>query len=190
MAFSPRGRISVDLRGLRPALFDLARAQGVSPSDFVRALVAGAQRQPCASLATHVAEDLSLSSGERVRLSLRMSRGDAQALLAAARSAEVSLGTYLAGVAAGIPAITAGRPRLEHLAALVASNSTLATLARNLGRLTSLLSQGSVAEAADYRQLLDRIADEVRDHLATSSAALADLMPRRLGVRERRRNSG
>jgi hypothetical protein len=80
--------------------------------------------------------------------------------------------------------LTCASLRSEHLKALVASNSTMATLARNLARLTSLLSHGSVAEAAYYREMLDRVADEVRAHLAISSTTLADLRPRRLGTLE------
>ena len=36
MPASSRDRISVDLHGLKAALFDQARVRGVSPSDFVR----------------------------------------------------------------------------------------------------------------------------------------------------------
>ena len=66
----------------------------------------------------------------------------------------------------------------EHLTALVASNSTLATLGRNLGRSTSLLRQSSVHEAREYREVLDEIAHVVRNHLALAATVLADLQPR------------
>jgi hypothetical protein len=42
MTPSSRDRISVDLRGLRAALFEQARARGISPSDLVRAALATA----------------------------------------------------------------------------------------------------------------------------------------------------
>ena len=52
------------------------------------------------------------------------------------------------------------------------------TLSRNLHRLTSLLRQGSVRAAQEYREMLDTVADDVREHLTLASAALADLRPR------------
>ena len=67
-----RGRISVDLGALRVALFERARAQGVRPSDIVRASLAGAlgsesrtPRPPGSAVAL---------GSDRVRLALRMDR--------------------------------------------------------------------------------------------------------------------
>ena len=46
MAPSSRDRISVDLRGLKAALIERARAQGASPSDFVRTALADVLSEP------------------------------------------------------------------------------------------------------------------------------------------------
>lgn len=177
MAPSSRDRISVDLRGMKAALVYRARARGVSLLDFVRVVLADSlgRVEPPAADRSHAC--FLPPEQRRVRLSLRMSKGEAAATLAAARAAGVAAGAYVAGLVADVPA--GGGTRGEHLAALVASNATLATLGRNLGQSTSLLHQSSGHEAREYREVLDEIAHDVRNHLALAAAVLADLQPRR-----------
>ena len=178
MARTSRDRISVDLRGLRAALFEQARARGVSPSDLVRAVLATALDHADPSITERSAPGTAESCGDRVRLSLRMSHRDALATIRAARVAGLSPGAYVAGLIADIPVLTSGAARADHLASLIASSAELSTLSRNLHRLTSLLRQGSVSAAREYRDLLDTVADDVREHLTLASAVLADLRPR------------
>ena len=178
MAPSSRNRISVDLRGLKAALFEKARGRGVSPSDLVRAALADALDQTEPSITDHSANDTAVSTEHRVRLSLRMTRRDALAAMTAARAAGLSPGAYVASLVAGVPVLTSGATRSDHLAALIASSAELSTLSRNLHRLTSLLRQGAVRAAQEYREMLDTVADDVRDHLTLASTALADLRPR------------
>ena len=178
MTPSSRDRISVDLRGLRAVLFKQARARGISPSDLVRAALATALDQSAPSITARSAPGTVESSEDRVRLSLRMSRSDALATIRAARAAGLSPGAYVAGLIAGVPVLTSGAARTDHLASLIASSAELSTLSRNLHRLTDLLRQGSVRAAQEYRDMLDTVADDVRDHLTLASAVLADLRPR------------
>jgi hypothetical protein len=110
-----------------------------------------------------------------------MSRADAQALLAAAQRAGLNPGAFVAGLVAGIPAITGGTRRSDHVAALVASSAELATLSRSLFHLSQLIRQGNVEAARPYRDLLDTLSAEIRAHLAKSGAVLADLQPRPSG---------
>ena len=107
-----------------------------------------------------------------------MSRSDALATIKAARTAGLSPGAYVAGLIAGVPVLTSGSTRTDHLASLIASSAELSTLSRNLYRLTSLLRQGSVRAAQEYRDMLDTVADDVREHLTLASSVLADLRPR------------
>lgn len=179
MAPSSRDRISVDVRGLKAALFEQARARGVSPSDLVRVALATALDQAEPSMTGRAAPGTVESSEDRVRLSLRMSRSDALAAITAARAAGLSPGAHVAGLIAGVPVLTSGATRAEHLAALIASSAELSTLCRNLHRLMSLLRQGFVRAAQEYRDMLDTVADDVRQHLTLASAVLADLRPRR-----------
>jgi hypothetical protein len=183
MAPSSRDRISVDLRGLKAALIERARVHGASPSDFIRTALADALSEPppSPSMRARPQSDFSSSDG-RVRLSLRLSRQDKQAIVFAADRAGLSIGAYVAGLAAGIPAVSNGTVLADNLCALVASNAAMAALSRNLHHLTSLLGLGSIRAAQEYRDVLDSTAGEVRRHLAFASAVLADLRPLRVAA--------
>ena len=178
---SSRELICVDLHGMKAAVVEYARARGVTPSDFVRAALTDAMGPAECSIARRpVVPSLPIVEA-RVRLSLRMSRSDAVATVAAARAAGLALGAYVSGLVAGVPALTSGHTRDEHLAALIASNADMATLGRNLGQLVSLLRQGSTRAALEYGEMLDGIGRVVHRHLALVSAVVADLRPRREG---------
>ncbi len=178
MTPSSRDRISVDLRGLKAALFERARGRGVSPSDLVRAALVEVLDPAELPITERSASGIVVFPGDRVRLSLRMTRREALATITAARAAGLSPGAYVAGLVAGVPVLMTGGTRSDHLAALIASSAELSTLSRNLHHLTTLLRQGSIRAAQEYREMLDTVADDVRDHLTLASTALADLRPR------------
>jgi hypothetical protein len=178
MPRSSRDRISVDLRGLRAALCAQARELGVSPSDLVRRALALALDGAESSSSTSAASK-ALGRERPVRLSLRMTRRDAEATRVAAKRAGLSCGAYIAGLVAGVPVLLEGSAPNQYLAALSVSNADVATLARDLRHLTSLLRQGSSRAAQEYRERLDAVADDVRKHLALASAGLVALQPRR-----------
>ena len=178
MTPSSRDRISVDLRGLKAPLFERAHARGVSPSGLVRDALIDALGRIEPSSPDHVAAGAPLPMEGRVRLSLRMSREDARATLAAARQAWLAPGAFVAGLVAGVPALLGGASRDAHIAALIASSAELSTLSRDIHHLTSLLRQGNVRAAQEYRERLDTLAGDVRNHLSLTSRVLADLRPR------------
>ena len=178
MAPSLRDRISVDLHGLKAALFERALALGVSPSGLVRTTLADALGQTDA-----INVDRSMSrqlpgKGDRVRLCLRMSREDASATLEGARHAGLNPGDYIGGLVAGVPVLLGAGSRTDHLAALIASSAELSTFSRNLHHLTKLLRHGEFRPAQEYRPMLDTLGADVRSHLALVAGALADLRPR------------
>ena len=176
MAPSSRDRISVDLRGLKAALIERSRAQGQTPSDFVRALLAAALRAEADAVRKAPEPG---RSGPRVRLSMRMSRDEARLVIERARASGMAIGAYVAGRCAGIPAFAGGARPADQVATLVRSSAELATLARDLRHLTLLLRQGEVRAAQEYRRLFDTLGDDVRAHLRLASRALADLRPAR-----------
>ena len=175
---SSRDRISVDLCGLKASLFEQARARGVSPSGLVRDALIDALGRTESSSPDHVAAGAPAPMADRVRLSLRMSREEASATLTAARQAGLAPGTFVAGLVAGVPALLGGASRDAHIAALIASSAELSTLSRDIRHLTSLLRQGNVRAAQEYRERLDTLAGDVRNHLSLASRVLADLRPR------------
>lgn len=178
MAPSSRDRISVDLHGLKAALFERAQALGVSPSGLVRATLAEALgRSDPINIDRSMPSPLS-GNGDRVRLCLRMSREQASATLDGARRASLNPGDYVGGLVAGVPVLLGAGSRTDHLAALIASSAELSTFSRNLHHLTKLLRHGEFRPAQEYRPMLDTLGADVRSHLALVAGALADLRPR------------
>ena len=175
---SSRELICVDLRGMRATLVEQARARGLSPSELLRAALADALGPGAARVAAPL-DNVSPAPIAHVRLSLRMSSEDRRACLAAARHAGLTPGAFVAGLVAGVPVLASGQSRGEHVAALVASNAEMATLARKVGELANLLRQGSTQAAHEYRAMLDGVAPAVREHIHRVSAVLAELRPSR-----------
>jgi hypothetical protein len=179
MKAAARDRITVDLRGLKAALVERARVHGVSPSDLVRHLVAEALEHQGDSAHAGPAHGAAIEPGERTRVSLRMHRLEAEALFSAARAAGLPAGAFVAGLVAGVPALEQGAAPRNHVAALVASNAEMSTLAKNVHHLAALIRLGSVRAAQEYQAVLVDLEADVRNHLALSAEVLAQLQPRR-----------
>lgn len=171
--------VTVDMRGLKAALVERARAERVSVSVLVRRAVAR-EFELNASPETDRAGDSSRATlaSTTVKLSIRFTRVEAAQLAAGARAAGLSRGAYLAGLIGGVAALSGGASRTDFVAALIASSSELSTLSRDIHQLTSLLRQGNVRAAQEYRERLDTLAGDVRRHLSLASGVLADLRPR------------
>ena len=119
-----------------------------------------------------------------VKLSIRLTRGQAEQLDAGARRAGLSRGAFLAGLLAGVPSLSGAlSSRPACIAALTASSAELSTLSRNIHHLTTLLREGNVRPAQEYRRMLDTLGDDVRAHLGLAASVLADLRPARSTAR-------
>lgn len=177
MAPSSRDRISVDLQGLKARLCERAHADGMLPSDVVRKALADALGQPAVSGVLRSPYARRDQSAGRARLSLRMTRAQAAAVIEAAHRAGTSPGDYVANLVAGVPVLTGGGRRAEHVAALIASCAEMSSLSRDVYHLTSLLREGSSRAAQEYRVMLNALANDVREHLRLASTVLAELRP-------------
>ena len=162
MAPSSRDRISVDLHGLKAALFERAQALGVSPSAWSARRSLTRWGGPIRPTSIDRCRACSSGTGDRVRLCLRMSREQASATLDGARRAGLNPGDYVGGLVAGVPVLSGAGNRTEHLAALIASSAELSTFSRNLHHLTTLLRQGEFRPAEEYRPMLDTLGADVR----------------------------
>lgn len=177
---SSRDRISVDLHGLRAALVERAQARRASVSVLVREAVERELGLIDGSKEPGSATRPAASSGSTVKLSIRLTSGEAERFDAGARRAGLSRGAFLTGLLAEVPSLAAGAgSRLECLAALTASSAELATLSRNINHLTALLRKGEVRPAQEYRRMLDTLGDDVREHLRLAASVLAELRPAR-----------
>jgi len=179
MAPSSRDRISVDLHGLKAALFERAQTLGVSPSVWVRNALADALGQSNQRVGQLAAPHPRSHHAGSVRVTLRMTREQAATTLSAAREAGMTPGEFLADLVAGVPVVANAGHRAEHIATLVASCAELSTFSRNLNHLNSLLRQGAYRPAEEYRPMLNTLGTDVRAHLNPATRALADLRPRR-----------
>jgi hypothetical protein len=190
-----RDRISVDLRGLKAALIERARRQGVTPSDLIRALLAEAlgEAGPCVD-AGHCGSAGGSPSAPRIpraRISLRLYRHEAQQVRQRAIAAGMPLGAFVASLCAdgalkSIGLLNGQRP-VDQLAALAASSAELSTLARDLRHLTQLLRQGNAPAAQVYRHRLETADRDVRAHLVLAAALLAELQHLRARLSATRR---
>jgi hypothetical protein len=178
MAPSSRDRISVDLQGLKVALCKRAQAAGMLPSTLVREALAAALGEPAANGVLRVSCARRVRSESRARLSLRMSRAQAAAVIEAAHRAGMSPGDYVANLVAGVAALTVGTRRTDHVAALIASCAEMSSLSRNVHHLTLLLHDGASRAAQEHLVMLDTLAGDVREHLRLASTVLAELRPR------------
>lgn len=172
--------VTVDMRGLKAPLAAHAQERGVSVSVVVRAAVGRALEvaEPAGPLDVSGSEEGSAQS-KMVKLSIRLPRAEIERLDSGAKAAGLSRGAYVCRLNAGLRALPDGPSRADQLAALVASNSELSSLGRDIRHLTALLAHGAVRAAQEYRQLLDSLADDVRRHLQLASTVLGDLWPRR-----------
>lgn len=182
--------VTVDMRGLKAALVARAQAERVSLSVLVRGAVAR-DLGPAVECEPLREENLtrSASGATSVKLSIRMTAAEARQLDAGARSAGLSRGAYLAGLVANVPVLASGGARTEHIRALMASSAELATLSRNIHRLTALLRQANVEPARPYRVMLDTVAADVRRHLELAAHTLADLQPQSRGAQPAARSA-
>lgn len=171
--------VTVDMRGLKAALVARAQSERVSVSVLVRSAVARELGLAKAAADQQAAAPAgSASSSTMVKLSIRLTFEEAERLAAGARAAGLSRGAYLSGLIANVPVLTSGASRADHLATLIASSAELSTLSRNIHHLTSLLREGNVRPALEYRGMLDTLAGDVHGHLTLAASVLADLRPR------------
>lgn len=180
MAPSARDRISVDLHGLKAALVARAAAERVDVSVVVRRAVE--RELGVAAATTELAGEpcSPRAAGSTVKLSIRLTTAEAAQLAGSAARAGLSRGAFIAGLLAEVPLLTSGlAARPDLLGALNASCAELSTLTRNLHHLTTLLRQGQVRAALEYREMLDTLGGDVREHLEMAAGLLAELRPAR-----------
>lgn len=115
-------------------------------------------------------------SPERGRLKVTVRLPMAHALLLArrARAADVSQGSYLAGLIDGTPVLTSP-DRREAIAALVRSTDQLAIICADLNAFMRLLGVGTQEQLEPYGARLSSLAADVHGHLEVAGRFLADV---------------
>jgi hypothetical protein len=167
--------VTVDLRGVGERLRAQAAARRMSTGAFVRRAV---------MLQLDDTEDeveslvpLPVPAAPVVKLTLRVSAAHAVALARLARQTDTSQGAYVAGLLDGMPAAPMPPDRSDAIAALVASTDQLAALGADISALTRFLRQANVPAAAQYRQRIDDLFVEVRQHLKQAADLFTAVTP-------------
>jgi hypothetical protein len=182
MVAPARELFTVDLRGLKPALLARAQANGISPSDLMRAALA--QALEVALPARGTADGTGLvrgTPGRTVQVYLRLTASESQLLLSNARAAGMSKGDYVGALMSGATVSDSSSIRAA-VAALTESNAEIAAIGRNLNQLVRLLNAAS-GRAAEHRETFRTLAAQVRGHIENASQVLAHL---RQGAHARR----
>ena len=180
MSADSRDRVTVDLRGLAPAVKAHASARSMTLAAFARAAMVDALQQAEAD-PFHLWPSGGQEDGQPVKLTLSLPLRQASWLVEHARAAGLSYGTYLASVIDGTPA-PGGLG--EAARALRVSTAQLAALSADLNDYARLLGQLNYAEAEQYRQRVVSMFDEVREHVRLNAALSAEV---RAAVRWRTR---
>lgn len=170
-----RDRVTIELRGLRERLHTLAAARRLTAAALARkALVALLDDEPSDGDTSY--SDTAMRSGGRiVKVTLRLSAAHAAALATRARAADVSQGTYVAGLIHGTPPGPLPPDHTHAVAALVGSTDQLAAMSTDINAFMRLLGRGSSSEIERYRAGVMSLADDVRKHLALAAPLVAEL---------------
>lgn len=176
MDTSPDDFVTVDERGSTVAPAARAKRGGTWVSPPARS---GSTREPELEGVMEPAHPVAPvdvpHDNAKVSLVIQMTREEANRLGLSARAAGLCRSAYLVGLLDGVPVLTSGGSRADHLAALVSSCAELSTFGRNLHQLTSLLREGNVQRALEYRDMLDSLVASVRAHLRLAARALFEI---------------
>ena len=169
-----RDRVTIDLRGLGPRLQTQAARQQMTAAALVRrAVVAMLDDAP-----DPTNDSPSACTKDRtpvIKVTLRLSVPHAVLLASRARRADVSQGSYVAGLIDGAPPPPQAPDHTRALAALMTSTDRLAVLSADLNAFQRLVGRVPTSELEPYRASIKALNDDVRMHLAAASALVASL---------------
>jgi hypothetical protein len=176
-----RDFVTVDMRGLKAPLEALARRERKSVSELVRTAVSERWVLPASAVTSDEVRvtGRGQAGAGTVKVSIRLTRGEVQALEARRHQSGLSRGVLIAGLLADVAVLKGEARYVEHLSALAASNAEMATLCRYIAHLGQLLREEEWPAAREYRSTLESLAGDVRRHLALAAAELKALQPAR-----------
>jgi hypothetical protein len=166
--------MSIDLRGLAPALKAHAKARHLTVSDAARLAVAAAVGMSPLDPEVEPTHEPDAGADQPVKVTVRLRRGIAVRLTTRARACGLSHGRYLATLIDGTPA-----PSLAVVAALNASTDQLAVVSADLSEVIRLFREQPMPSEEELDQLTQRIVAGVRRHLDLASRVVAELRPAR-----------
>ena len=180
MNAATRERVTIDLRGLGPALKAHARARNLRVSDVARLAVvavletSGSETEAQASVKSDAAED------RPVKLTIRLRRSVAGRLTTRARACGLSHGAYLTTLIDEAPA-----PPLAVVTALGSSTEQLAVVSADLNELVRTIQRGVLSSSPLIDDWLRPLMDDVRRHVGLASRLASELRPTRTNSTQR-----
>jgi hypothetical protein len=181
-----RDRVTIDLRGLRPAVQALARHRRVTIAALGRAALVR-MLGPSRDTAPPV-EPPRILPDQKKQFTVRMYRSDIERVVTHARALGASYGTYLSALIDGAPPPLIIDPQ-QAIAALAGSTDRLMAIAADLNELMRSIRRGAIPSAGDCGRPVEELTHLIRPHLESASRLMADLLParpRRLSRRRRR----
>lgn len=170
-----RDRVTIDLRGLREPLQARALVNQMTPAALVRQAVL-AYLAPKSGDQTPDPKPLKYVREEQVvKVTLRLPAGHAALMNYKARIADVSKSIYVASLIEGAPP---PRNHAQIVAALQASTNRLAIISTDLSaylRILHMVKPGASQELDRYQAGIDTLNNDIRRHLDTASALVAEL---------------
>ena len=176
MPGASRDRVTIDLRGIGDAVRAAAACRGMGVAQLVRrAIVMSLVLRATAAVAPMKRGSDGQTPGqdpaqETAKLTVRLPRAHADALMLNAGTLGLSYGEYVARLVNGSRLPQPIAERRADRAALLESNDQLATLSTDLVALVTLLRQAKVEQARPYRDRLEAADAEIRRHLDRVSA--------------------
>jgi hypothetical protein len=163
--------VTVDLRGLAPAVKAHASARNMTLAAFARAAMVEALKQAEVD-PFHLGPPGGPDDGPPVKLTLSVPLRQASWLVEHARAAGVSYGTYLASLIEGSPYPGSLG---EAVRAVTASTAQMAALSSDLNDFVRLLRRNEFAGAEHYQLRVASLFDDVRRHMRLHAALAAEV---------------
>lgn len=185
MRAGSRERLTLDLRGLGPAIRAHAKARNMAVSSFVRLAVAKMLESSGTAVADTFDASPEIPAGPSVKVTLRVSPRIARDMATRARATGLSHGAYVSTL------IDAAPVALDHrgaVRALAASTDRLASTATDLNGFARLLRRGTSLSADHVDAAVGAVVREVRTHLRVAARLVADLKPMANSIREARQS--
>ena len=177
MAGAHRERMTIDLRGLGPALRAHAKARRLTLAAAARSVLAAALRGISPSDAGEVDSEQGREADHPVKLTLRLHRGAADRLATRARAAGLPYGAYLVTLLDGTPAPPLAADHAQTVMALGVSTERLAVISADLSELIRVVGRSGAPAARRFDDHMADLAGDVRRHLVLAARLMTALKP-------------
>lgn len=168
MATALRDRITVDLKGAGRRLHECATAHGLTVAAFARRALLLSAQEPLDSAAVQAQLPASC-----IKVTLRLPARQARLLADRAGAADVSQGSYVAGLLKGAPPVHASSDRRDAVRALSQSCDLLSTISTDLKSVVRGMQRSGSAAASLER--ISALEADLRRHLVLASTVLAEV---------------